>query len=80
MWCCLRDSFGWEGFPTSSSDLLDGWLSKPDKNKNLGLFFFAGFLWAIWRVRNKMAIERKFPRKPTEIMLYGLSFLQKWAR
>lgn len=47
-------------------------------NKYLGLQIFAGLVWAIWRTRNKMAKEKKLPNSPTETLLYGLSFLQKW--
>lgn len=39
--------------------------------------FFAGFLWSCYRIRNKMAIERQFP-KPSDVMYSGLLYLQKW--
>lgn len=78
VWSCLRDSIGWDGFPTSTTELMNGWLNKPTTSKHIGLFFFAGFLWAIWRNRNKMAIERKFPRSPSEVLWCGISFVQRW--
>jgi hypothetical protein len=28
---------------------------------------FAGMIWTIWRMRNKMAIEKKFSNKPTDV-------------
>jgi hypothetical protein len=40
------------------------------------MFLFAGFTWALW---NGMAIEKKFPKAPTDAMHIALSFLQKWA-
>lgn len=79
VWCCIRDTFGWESFPTSTTDFMESWL--PDKlgvHKHLAMFIFAGLMWAIWRKRNKMAIEKIFPKTPSEALLYGLSFMQKW--
>lgn len=78
IWGCIRDICGWEGFPTSTWDFFDNWLPNKPRIKDLGLSVFAGLLWAIWRTRNKIAIEKKFPKSPTETLLYGSSFLQKW--
>lgn len=46
--------------------------------KTLDMFLFAGLLWAIWTTRNKMAIEKKFPKNSIEVLIHGISFLQKW--
>ena len=38
----------------------------------------AALLWAIWNIRNKFTIERKFPNQPTD-GLYKMSiYLQAW--
>jgi hypothetical protein len=42
------------------------------------MFMFAGFAWAIWTTRNKMAIEKKFPKAPTDVIYCAISILQKW--
>jgi hypothetical protein len=80
IWCCLRDSFGWDSFPTSWDSLQGGWmshnLSLPYK---LGLFLFAGIAWALWRCRNKMAIEKRFPTSPLDVIWSGVIFVQKWS-
>lgn len=39
----------------------------------------SGFTWAIWNNRNKMAIEHKFPKSPSDIIYIALSFMQKWS-
>lgn len=26
IWCCIRDAFGWEGFPSSLTDFMENWL------------------------------------------------------
>jgi len=45
--------------------------------KKLTMFLFAGFSWALWNTRNKMAIEHKFPKSPTDVIYLALSYLQK---
>jgi hypothetical protein len=30
------------------------------------MFVFAGLAWALWNARNKMAMEKQFPRRPTD--------------
>lgn len=78
-WCCLRDTFGWYSFPTSTADFMESWLHNAlGVHKALYLFIYAGFLWATWRKRNKMAIEKTFPKHTSEVMLYIIFFLQKW--
>lgn len=77
-WCCIREVFGWEGFPFSSADFMENWLqNKFGANKSLALFIFAGFMWALWKNRNKMAIEKKFPKAPSKAVLNDISFMQK---
>ena len=44
------------------------------------MFTFAGFSWTLWTTRNKMAIEQKFPKSPSDIMYLALSYLQKVGR
>jgi len=46
--------------------------------KRLALFLLAGIAWGLWVNRNKMAIERSFPRDPLQVLYSVISFLQKW--
>lgn len=48
-------------------DLLNWSPHKLKTTRPPGLFIFAGVMWAVWRTRNKMAIEQKFPKQPIEI-------------
>lgn len=78
-WACIRDALAWDGFPTSTANFFEIWLLKGfGTQKPFALFIFAGFMWAIWRTRNKMTIEKKFPKSASNVMFYGISFLQKW--
>jgi hypothetical protein len=79
-WCCIRDIFGWDSFPTSWEDLQGGWLSQKLKVPyKIGLFVFVGLAWALWKTRNKMAIEKLFPSSPVDVIRSGVTFVQKWA-
>lgn len=65
-------------FPISTFELLENWVhNKFNTQESLGFFILAGLLRTIWRTRNKMAIEKKFPKNPIRVLFYGLSFLQK---
>jgi len=43
------------------------------------MFMFAGFSWAIWTTRNKMAIEKKIPKAPSDVIYCAISLMQKWS-
>jgi hypothetical protein len=43
------------------------------------MFIFAGFAWAIWTTRNKMAIEQRFPKALADVIYVALSLLQTWS-
>jgi CRISPR/Cas system-associated exonuclease Cas4 (RecB family) len=43
------------------------------------IFFFAGFTWALWTTRNKMATEKSFIKSPTDVIYVATSFLQRWS-
>lgn len=61
---------GMVGFPTltSRADFWEDWLpNKIGGSRGFNLFMFAGMIWTIWRMRNKMAIEKKFSNKPTDV-------------
>ena len=45
---------------------------------HLKVFVFAGFAWAIWRSRNKMAMEQCFPKNPLDVIHSDVGFVQRW--
>lgn len=80
IWSLLKDVFHWPEVPYSIKSLSETWLmGKGPLPIKLLLFCFAGFAWAIWTNRNKMAIEHKFPGAPTDVIFVALSFMQKWS-
>jgi hypothetical protein len=79
IWSCLREMFGWNDSPTSWDDMQGGWMSgKLDTSFKLSIFVFAGVAWAIWKTRNKMAIENIYPANPLEVIYSGIMFVQSW--
>jgi hypothetical protein len=80
IWGFLREIFKWNDQPTSMKSLSETWLQGMGPLPvSLTLFIFAGFTWVIWNNRNKMAIEHKYPKSPTDIIYVALSYLQKWS-
>ena len=78
-WCCLRDTFDWAERPSNLGDVLgDKFLGVMKIPAHLKLFVIAGITWAIWRSRNKMAIEKLFPKNLLDVIRSGVAFVQKW--
>jgi hypothetical protein len=78
IWAFLGEIFNQEVRPSSMKNLSETWLQvKGPLPIRLILFIFAGFAWAIWNNRNKMAIEKKFPNSPDDIIYTELSVMQK---
>jgi hypothetical protein len=76
IWASLSEIFKWQDYPSSMKNLPETWLlGKGPFPVNLVLFTFAGFAWAIWNNRNKMAIERKYPKLPSDIIYVALSYM-----
>jgi hypothetical protein len=59
VWGLLMNVFSLESCPASLEILSVTWLQgKGPLPSRLMLFFFAGFAWALWIMRNKMTIEK----------------------
>jgi hypothetical protein len=80
VWGFMREIFCWDTHPRSVKALSETWLlGKGPLPIRLTLFVFAGYVWAMWNNRNKMSIEHKFPKNPSDTMYIALSFMQKWS-
>lgn len=78
-WGIIKEVFQLTETPRSVDELCSGWLKgKGPLSIRLTIFLFAGFAWAIWTTRNKMAIEKVFPKAPTDVIFVALSLMQKW--
>ena len=64
----------------SIQDLISQWMPRRlGVTKKLCFAFFAGLACAIWKNRNKMAIEKNFPINPDVVIHMVVNFLQTWA-
>jgi hypothetical protein len=45
----------------------------------LTIYLFSTFAWALWITRNKIAIEKQFPKAPIDVIYTALSLIQKWS-
>jgi hypothetical protein len=58
------------------ADKLDGGCSK---SRNRLIWFGIGVIgWALWKTRNKMAIEKKLVSSPQVVIFNMLSLVQPW--
>lgn len=80
VWNVIKEVFKLERMPRSLEDFSEMWLlGKGPMPIRLMMFLFAGFTWALWTTRNKMAIEKRVPKAPADIIFVALSWLQKWC-
>lgn len=64
MWSVLKEVFRLNFCP-SLMELSATWLQGTGSLPiHLIMFIFAGFAWTLWTVRNKMAIDKRFPKAP----------------
>ena len=80
IWAIIREVFCLGDVPHSLQELSEGWLwGKGPLSARLLMFLFAGFAWTLWVTRNKMAIEKRFPNAPSDVLFDALSLLQRWS-
>jgi len=80
VWGMLQEIYDIQYCPRSLGELSSLWfLGKGPWPKRLIMFVFACFAWALWTCRNKMMIEKHFPKAPTDVIYTALSFMQKWS-
>ena len=59
-----------EFVPRSLQEFSENWLhGKGPLPSRLVMFVFAGFAWTLWVTRNKMAIEKVFPKVPSDVCM-----------
>jgi hypothetical protein len=43
------------------------------------MFIFSEFAWALWTTKNKVAIDKMFPKAPTDVIYVAISMMQIWS-
>jgi hypothetical protein len=75
----MRETFGWKVAPISLADFLSNWVGDQSSWKNKLRWFGLGVIcWALWKVHNKMATERKMVKSPGVIIFNILALMQQW--
>ena len=76
IWCCVRDAFSLQCFPTSIQDILHFWLPRRHGiSRKISFIFFAGLAWSISKNRNKMAIEKNFPTNSDTVIHAAIHYM-----
>ena len=80
IWEVICEVFHLSSHPTSWEEFSVFWLGgKGPLPKNLIMFLFSAFAWALWITRNKIAIEKKFPKAPIDVIYSAMFLIQKWS-
>lgn len=78
IWSFIKEVCQLNSYPTSLDDFNSTWLmGKGPFPIWLIIFLFVGFVWALWTSRNKMTINKKFPKYPIDVIFIALSLMQK---
>ena len=79
VWACVKECLMWEKIPVSLDEFHQNWLDTRGANDYyICLSSFAAVAWTLWKIRNRMAIEKVFPNHLTEAIFKFISCLQKW--
>ena len=79
IWCGVWEALAGKNIPTSWEDWRGLQLVNEFKlPKRFTMFLFSGLAWALWKTRNKMAIEHIYPTQAMQVLHLGVSFVQKW--
>ena len=79
VWFWIKGYMNWDNIPNSFAELQQSWLERGASSYQFSLFSFAAFVWTIWKTRNKMAIEKQFPKQPIAVIFKSISCLQRWS-
>lgn len=80
VWGVIKEVFHLKHTPRSLEKFIFTWLSgKGPVSGRLAIFFFSGLAWALWVNRNMMAISKKFPKAPSDVIYCAISLMQSWS-
>ena len=77
-WSSMRQTLGRDWAPTSFAQFFSILTNLTGQFCRLLWVLFLAQSWALWHVRNKLAIEKKVIHHPTDILFKTLIFLQLW--
>jgi hypothetical protein len=70
IWITLKEMFGWQCCHKLFDDFVLNWVGNKSPKRNSLFWFGLGVVcWALWKVRNKMTIEKKMVKSPSVIIV-----------
>ena len=78
LWCFVREALGPEWEAHDLAEFLQVRATQVGRKRRLFWFIFVAMMWTLWTIRNKMVIERVFPRRASDSFFRFLAFLQHW--
>uniref|UniRef100_A0A8I6X3U8 Reverse transcriptase domain-containing protein n=1 Tax=Hordeum vulgare subsp. vulgare TaxID=112509 RepID=A0A8I6X3U8_HORVV len=76
LWCYVREALGPEWAAHDFAEFLHVRATQDGRKRRLFWLVFAALTWTLWTTRNKMVIERVFPRRASDSFFKFLAFLQ----
>ena len=76
LWCFVREALGPEWEAHDLAEFLQVRATQVGRKRRLFWLIFAAMMWTLWTTRNKMVIERVFPRRASDLFFKILAFLQ----
>ena len=77
LWTYVREALGPDWEALNLAEFLQLRAIQPTRHRRLFWLIFAAMSWTLWTTRNKMVIEKVFPRKASDSFKF-LAFLQHW--
>uniref|UniRef100_A0A8I6XL94 Reverse transcriptase zinc-binding domain-containing protein n=1 Tax=Hordeum vulgare subsp. vulgare TaxID=112509 RepID=A0A8I6XL94_HORVV len=78
LWCYVREALGPEWVAHNFAEFLQVRATPAGRKRRLFWLVFSALTWTLWTTRNKMVIERVFPRRASDSFFKFLAFLQLW--
>jgi hypothetical protein len=78
MWSVVRQLLGCNWSPANFPQLYAITASLLGRHRRVVWSLFAAQSWALWLIQNKMSIESKLIRHPSDVIFKTLVFLQLW--
>jgi hypothetical protein len=78
MWSGIREAYGVQWNPRNISEFLTNLNQLTPILWQSFWVLFAAQSWVIWLIRNKLSIEKSFPKQPADCFFKTVMFLQLW--
>jgi hypothetical protein len=78
MWSGIREAFEVQWNPEKLPEFLSILNQLTPSVRQSFWVLFVAQSWAVWHIRNKLTIEKSFPKQPADCFFKTAMFLQLW--